>query len=458
MDAETYLRTFAEGELRRCRGSASVTLPQATKRLWVVATAFARTGVLEPDVADAIVEELAIALEIRTSGEPPRSVAALTSRLHRVHPSAVFPAGPAQDALAPIAVTPIGTVLELRDGETDMDVYLTGAISTPELACLSAGVLSLPKGSLPRRTAKRQGLPPQASRVLPGWALPGVPGDLRAVDEAGRRYDLIFGGGGDGTWSTGQFRLTNRRLTPGTRPALTWLDVGNEEHSVRIDLTVRSPAAESTATANGLDPGEQVLRIRAEAMLSSGYRDIGADLPALAALVPALRAVGMLPDDSEYARLIAALCRRYAVSCDDVAGPPATLPGRWADVLTELDSPHDGDTDPPAAANLPVTFPETDGVTTVLTGLVTRGQRSALTGAFFGAVDAGYPEGPCIWLRDDGGQWHTARPGGWSSDGVNVFWARVIPAVTAAVSSLDIMIISRTADLRASVQLTWWTS
>lgn len=81
-----------------------------------------------------------------------------------------------------------------------------------------------------------------------------------------------------------------------------------------------------------------------------------------------------------------------------------------------------------------------------------------LYGAFSGAVELDYPDGPCIWLRDDTGQWHAAAPGNWTGDEVTVFAADVVPPIEPPVSSADILIVSRTADLRARVPLTWWTS
>jgi hypothetical protein len=456
--AETYLRDLAESDLRRYRGGAPQQgMLEATARVRAVAAAFTRIEVLDPAVADGVVDDLTTALEIRSDREARTAVAHLR-RAHRVPSSAVTRAGP-----GPVSVTPVGELLELRDGDTDVDVYLVAAIRTPTLACLGTGILSLPKGSLPRRREKRQGLPPQASRLLPGWSLPGVPGNLRALDDAGRSYDLSFSGGGDNTWSTGRFDVrSNPHARWQTLPvSAAWLDVGNDENSVRISLAAGSPAVEVTTTANGLAPGEQFLRIRAEAMFATGSHDVGTDLEALAALVPALRAVGMLPEDSASAGLIAALCHRYAVSRQVIADPPTALPDRWADLLTgSYDSRQEagGASPPPAAAHLPVAFPETDGVTTVLSGLLTRGRRTTVIGAFFGAIEQGYPEGPCIWLRDDGGLWHVAKPRNWGSGDINVFGASVIPPVAPSVSSVDILVISRTADVRASVPLTWWTS
>lgn len=431
MDAETYLRNLAESELRRYRDGGPESMLEATGRARAVAAAFAGTGVLEPAVADTVLDELTTALMIRSPRDPRARHRARLRHARQSPLSASSPAGPHT-----VWVTPAGALLQLRAGETDIDVYLFAAIGTPELACLSAGVLSLPKGSLPPRSERRHGLPsPSPPRLLSGWALQGVPGDLRAVDETGRCYDLVFNGGGD---------------------------VGNEEHSVRIDLAASSPSSEVTATPNGLCAGEQFLRIRTEAVFGSGYHDIGTDLPALAAMVPALRTVGLLPEDSASARLVAALCRRYAVTREDVTDPPAELPVRWTDVLTGgqyIAGREAGGTDPPPAAASPsVRFPETDGLTIVLSGLLSRGQRTTMTGAFFGPIEDGYPEGPCVWLLDDGGLWHVAKPGSWSSGGVDVFKADVVPPVPPSATAVDILVISRTADMRASAPLTWWTS
>lgn len=461
MDAETYLRNLAESELRRYRGSGGPeSMLDATGRLRAVAAAFAGTGVLEPGVADSVVDDLTTALVIRSPGDPRVRHFARVRHARQGPLSARTPVGP-----TPVSVTPISAVLQLRDGETDMDIYLFAAISTPGLACVSAGVLSLPKGSLPPRSEQRHGLPsPSPPRLLSGWALRGVPGDLRAVDETGRSYDLVFNGGGDGSWSTGQFNLmaNPRRLPPGAGQNWTWLDIGNEEHSVRVDLTASLPSPEVTTAANGLCAAEQFLRIRTEAVFGSGYHDIGTDLPALAAMVPALRAVRLLPEDSPSARLVAALCRRYAVTREDVSDPPAELPTRWTDVLTGGQDGagwEAGETAaPPAAASLSVTFPETDGVAIVLSGLLTSGQRTTMTGGLFGPVEDGYPEGPCIWLRDDDGLWHVAKLGSWSSGGVNMFKADVVPPLPPSTSAVDILVIGRTADMRASAPLTWWTS
>ncbi|HZZ55472.1 MAG TPA: hypothetical protein VFE26_14450, partial [Trebonia sp.] len=70
MDAETYLRNLAESELRRCRDGAPESMLEATGRVRAVAAAFAGTGVLEPAVADTVLDELTTALMIRSPRDP----------------------------------------------------------------------------------------------------------------------------------------------------------------------------------------------------------------------------------------------------------------------------------------------------------------------------------------------------------------------------------------------------
>ena len=58
MDAETYLRNLAESELRRYRDGGPESMLETTGRIRAVAAAFAGTGVLEPAVADTVLDEL----------------------------------------------------------------------------------------------------------------------------------------------------------------------------------------------------------------------------------------------------------------------------------------------------------------------------------------------------------------------------------------------------------------
>jgi hypothetical protein len=48
--------------------------------------------------------------------------------------------------------------------------------------------------------------------------------------------------------------------------------------------------------------------------------------------------------------------------------------------------------------------------------------------------------------------------GPWRSGGVAVFAAAALPREQPSAAAVDILVISRTADMRASAPLTWWTS
>lgn len=457
--AETYLRGLAEAELRRfSRDAPAADLGEAF-RVRVVASAYAEIGAIDRDRAEAIVDEFATAVEVRWLGDRKAKLALARLRGSR-RPTRVAPAA------EPVSVAPVGKLLQLREGETDVDIYLFAAVTTPARTALATTIRKKPRRSRPPQARMRFGMRRENLRLVPGWAIPGIPRDLQVVDDTGQRYDVFFGGGGDDTWLDGQFALLPKppgSLSRGSAGA-AWLDVGTGQHSLRVDLTAWTPPALSTATAISLSDAELLLQIRTEVLLADPYRGFADGLPALVALIPALRAVDALPHSSLLPGRIAALCDRYRVPRDGVPDEPAALPRRWAAILRARDvnahwpEAYTAAGQQPAAALLHVALPEMDGTSCVLCGIITNGQTTTLHGAFFGTPEQGYPDGPCIWLRDDAGEWHVVAPGAWSDTGVIVFPASVIPALSPTARSADILVISRTMEARASVPLTWWTS
>jgi hypothetical protein len=292
-----------------------------------------------------------------------------------------------------------------------------------------------------------------------------------AVDDTGRSYDLVFSGAGGDRWFSGNFDMWP--LPPGTQPialaSAAWLDVGNEENSIRIDLTEPLPAVPVTTSASTPGDGERLLRVRAEVLLSNSRLYPAGGLPALAALIPALRALGALPDSSVLPGQIVALCEKYRVPVDGIPDPPAALPARWASVLRDRDRDHAAGTSEQASetgggdeeatgACMHVAIPALDGTAITLSGLITSGHRTRLHGVFAGFPAEEYTDGPSIWLRDDTGRWHVAIAGTWSDGGVIEFAADVLPPITPPAASVDILIIGRAAQARATVPLTWRTS
>jgi hypothetical protein len=233
--ADAYLRGLAEAALGRPVGRGS---GRAAARVRAVASAFAEIGALDRDRAESVVDDLTAALAVQSSDDEQAMALCAPLLRYRADRYVAEPAGS-------VSIAPISGVLELRGGETDVDIYLIALIRTGTWAHLSAGILSMPKGSLPRRNARGAGLRRQVPSQFAGIESSPVPGDLLAVAETGHAYDLVFGGLGTDTWRFGDFIMSPSRhgpRQPGVPEQAAWLDVGNDENSVRVDLTARRPA------------------------------------------------------------------------------------------------------------------------------------------------------------------------------------------------------------------------
>jgi hypothetical protein len=185
----------------------------------------------------------------------------------------------------------------------------------------------------------------------------------------------------------------------------------------------------------------------------------------LASAVPALRAVGVLPDDSPVPGQLAALAERMgAPGPGRLIADPGKLPERWADVLDAdgggalgtAGAGSVGDADTVAAAHLTAVLPEADGVAVHLAGMVTLPDEGTL---IFGGLRAWSTDGgQSLWLRDDSGSWHSVSISGWSSNGSSyTFQAAVVPPVGPDVSHVEFYVTGATTQVRAVIPLTWWT-
>lgn len=364
----------------------------------------------------------------------------------------------------PASVTPAGTVLRLRDHGADEDVYLLALVATPVRAWLSV--------------AARTDEPPPGRRTMPlrqpgrtaGGAGSRRPAQrpaafaraaMTAVDSAGQRYGLTFSGSG-GTWYLGRLALS-----PAPPPGITWLEVSWAGHSARIDLTARPPDAELSVHPASAGPGEAYLRQRAEMLLDHPAL-APAEAPAMAAVVPALRAAGLLAADSPMPGQVAALLQWLGAPGRIVAGPAGDLPPRWASVL-EATWPdgHRRHTSARgrrvAAAHLTAAAPEADGIAVTLAGLATWADGGTVVfGALHPRPDAAgeTSAAPSLWLRDDSGHWHSVSISGWSSDGSKSgsypFQAEVVPPLPPTTVAVEFFVTGPTAEVRAAIPLTWW--
>jgi hypothetical protein len=202
-------------------------------------------------------------------------------------------------------------------------------------------------------------------------------------------------------------------------------------------------------------------------------------------VVPALRASGALAGDSPVPGQIAALCERLGAPGSTIA-PPGPLPERWENFLaaTARDGTESGvaaarpmsGADGIDAARVSLALPAGEGITIVLTGLIS----GLITGAgrttvIFGGLYLG--DGPSaasaaadlsMWARDHAGGWHSVSISGWSSDGSNgvTFQAVVVPPLPPATREIEFHVAGSSApaetglsgEIRAVIPLEWWSA
>lgn len=433
--AETYLRLLAEGELRRGQDNAG---RRAADRVRAVAGALAQVGALDEELAQSIAAGVDMALAIRS----PRPRDIRTGPMSG--PRKRHAARPAPGPRGPVQVTPASRIIRLRHYDSEVEAYLLALVRTPATAWLTVAGRSLNPSIAKNTSAMR-------------------PFDrLTAVDDRGGTYTVRFAGRGNTEWHDGEFGLD-----PKPPPGISWLELRQGECAVRIDLMEARPPADVAAEPTSLGPGDRFLALKAETLLTTPSGQIAHKAAGLASLVPALQAAGALDAGSPMPGHLAALCERLGVRDHGIPARPAELPEHWASVLAHpRREPYDyrepGTAGPlTGAAELAVALPEVDGAHMALAGLVSMGDETTLH-----AVASGFAPGsvsfhgavPSCWLRDNSGQWHIAHMDGWKYGDAHAvrFIAEVTPPVPRSVTSVEVLLTGRTAQVRTTVPLRWW--
>lgn len=462
-DPETYLRRFAENQLRRL-ATGETTAAECAAHVDSVAVAFEETGALDGQVAARVADDLYFALSVRSSG--PGTSRWLTQRsplrsrsnrgiAHGIRDS-LQRAG-RDDLPGNARVIPAGTVLRLR-GDDDEDVYLLGYVSTPERAWFSVAARTS-QPLVPRRHASP--LSARNPRALPSdrYRPTFAGGGMTATDDAGREYSLSFSGI-HGDWYLG--RLT---LNPVPPPGTARLTVRCGTESAPVDLRGEPPTAEVTSSPLTGEAGERFLRRQAESLLVSpsaaSVTGLKTRAAGLAIAVRALRAVGLLSTDSLVPGQVATLIDRLGGPGALVA-EPEELPERWISELRAGVSSLTGAISSPngaavAAAPLAVVFPETDRVTVHLTSLLMFSDEATLI--FGGLRNDADGSGPVFSLRDDAGNWHTVALWGAAGQGRDhTFQAAVAPPLGPETTRIEFYVTGRDTEVRADIPLNWWVS
>ena len=165
---------------------------------------------------------------------------------------------------------------------------------------------------------------------------------------------------------------------------------------------------------------------------------------------------------------LATLCQRLGAAGHGITVPPGEeLPAPWASVIAHRDAPVPAGA-PEVFAPLACVLPDVDGARFALAGLSTAAGESHLH-----VISSGMPRlagrfawnwtpGFSWWLRDSAGNWHVGTPGepdtygdGMSlysfGDGMQAFWLRLTPPLTAAPDAAEIVVTGPATQVRATV-------
>jgi hypothetical protein len=477
--AETFLRLLAEAELRdpalpSSPAPVSIDAPFARMPVALHRAAWALTavGALDQETTDGILADMELALAARVRPEPPeagvigsagpgwaagpavsrRFASAMLAmragkRAPRVRTSRPPRAGPAQSG--PDRYVPVGVMILFHNQTISGELDLMSYAHTAGGARFTAGWRTRdPLGS------RRHGLPPVEAFTV--------------TDDRGNRYDLLFDTKGRPE------SVCDLSLRPDPPPDIGWLEVtAPGEQAVRVDLGRRIALAPAVADID-LSVGEHLLNRIAERLLLTA-----AEFPAqpvagaragpavsLGAAIAALEAAEVLPGGSPVPGRLAALCASLGLRGHGITAAPApALPEPWFSLLSHYHRRKPG----PAPAGdgfaaVAAALPELDGLRLVLLGLYNYDGGTWMNTLTLGQLPVDHP-GPLgldmtfplsVWVRDDAGRWHVARPSGWyAEDGEAALTLRLTPPLTRSSDWIEVLASGRTAEVRATVPLRW---
>jgi hypothetical protein len=248
---------------------------------------------------------------------------------------------------------------------------------------------------------------------------------------------------------------------------------------VRVNLNPASgpPGGEPEVSPANLSAGEQLLIMLAEELLMAARfplasppafspRAVQAMGTGLGDIIAGLEAVGVLPPLSPVPARLAALCASLGIGGHGIAAAPADgLPEPWLSVLTyyQRRKPDTAQVRDGFAA-VTAALPELDGVRLALVGLhntqgttmlhvLARGvRREGRLGPH--GINLDFPLS--LWLRDNGGRWHAARPADWHQAGPEHSIGLVlVPPLPRSTAWVEVRASGRSGEVRARLPLRW---
>jgi hypothetical protein len=432
-------------QLRRPhRQDAPAPAETCVERLTELATAFASAGAVDEYTAESVVADLRTALAARGLVDQDELVGRIGGLGWRLRTQ---PAAPRTGAVRAI---PVGAVTRYEaDGQSGR-VFLGAMVldaNSAELTVLARFSPAVDASSV--AMTRRHGRHPLMTTF----------DACSATDDRGGSYHAHFSGGGsDEDWDG------TLHFSPVPPATARWLDVTVPGAApVRVDLTAApvSYAVTSTPLApEGL--AERYVDGQCIELLESSHGGVLADDEAVsrAAAVAGLLLSGVLTDRSPALRRFAAVARRLRLSLPASLASvrPAALPAVWLAVQDRRDR----DDAPTGIIALAAMLPELEGAHCVVTGL-----RSEPEGTTLHVHARGWPTAPHFrsvslepftWTaRDDVGGWYVTEHagGGFSSDGRADIDMRLLPAISPAARSLEIILTGKTGQVSVTIPLDW---
>ena len=317
-------------------------------------------------------------------------------------------------------------------------------------------------------------LPPQHRM---GLQYPDLTLGLYTVtDDRGARYDLALTPGSGPEW------ISEISLRPAPPDDVRWLDIAVPPGpAVRVALDLQVQGAEPEVTEAKLSPGEHLLIMLADRLLTvapeagPAWRRqlpvmspglIQAMTAGLGDIVAGLEAADVLSPLSPVPARLAALCASLGIGGHGITAVPADdLPERWLSLLAhyqrrkpDMTQVRDG------YAAVAAALPELDGIRLALLGLDNNEGSSSLHVLATGMTAEGHP-GPLgvdldfplsLWLRDSGGRWHAARTAGWHrAGGERVLRLKLVPPLPRSTAWIEVLAGGRSAEVRTRLPLRW---